>query len=704
MNSPYVTYNNEIGVRLSYLIADKDRQHPQSLELFSYSAYEKKALRQKSFRLRTGLGAGREVLIRWSALEQYHTLLIEKFGNPKVDHNPMEEFFTLDGKARLWFETYTNEEDKTFLKPEQISQYTLNASVLNTLDALYKARRAQHIALGNGPKGVWELCASDCTMFNEVLKLKYNGVQHTLPKNERRLRDAVKGYQKESYSYLLDRRGKNKAAAKIKTELHLALIEQLLRKHNNFDNEQITSLYNIAAKQMGWKEITSHTVANYRKQLGLYVYSDSHGANKFRNTKAMQVVRTAPTVSMAYWTLDGWDVELLYQKVETDGKGHQKTTYHNRLTVVVVMDPVAKIKYPIGYAIGTHETPELIAEAMRNAANHTRELFGARYKPLQIQSDHYALKTLTPLYEAMSKRLTPARVGNAKAKVIEPYFLHLNKMCQTFFPNWSGFGVTSQKESQPNQEYLNKIRHSFPDEQGVRDQITKLMEMERSQKVEQYMQYWNLLPEEDRYPLTTGEYLYLFGETHTHTNRIQAKGFAPTLMGQEIVFDVFDPRFRELSYVDWAVKYDPEDLSQILVLNAECDSSTRKLKEIIGTQRFELQTKYVQPMALYDRKEGDGAEKAKIEAFNTSLEQSIIDRRTRNTEILERAFLEHPQLNDTLTKMVLTDSHGQHKDQRNKERALPKSKPQPFNLPAPPVEEYEIIPDDVRTQYGSTNY
>ena len=66
--------------------------------------------------------------------------------------------------------------------------------------------------------------------------------------------------------------------------------------------------------------------------------------------------------------------ELLYQTTTTNKNGHSVTTYCNRLTLEVVLDPCCN--YPIGYAIGTHETPELIKEALRNAAQHSRNCSG----------------------------------------------------------------------------------------------------------------------------------------------------------------------------------------------------------------------------------------------------------------------------------------------------------------------------------------
>ena len=49
-------------------------------------------------------------------------------------------------------------------------------------------------------------------------------------------------------------------------------------------------------------------------------------------------------------------------KKKEDKKDGKATTYTNRITMVVVLD--ACCKYPIGYAIGLHESPALIREAL----------------------------------------------------------------------------------------------------------------------------------------------------------------------------------------------------------------------------------------------------------------------------------------------------------------------------------------------------
>lgn len=662
MQTPYEPYKDQIGVRLSYLLADADKRRADSLAVIGYEAFKKRAARNRGLKLRTAGGQGNEVLLSWENLPyEWQVQLTDKFGDPKkaVQKNALAKHYARDPKAADFYANYLLPDGKG-LKKEKVQEYTTNASVLNAVMAARQHRKSFCKALGGNAVGQWKELRRIVEDFREE-------VEHTLSLS--RLERTVADYKKQGYEILISGRIGNQNTAKIKTGEQLALLEELVRFHNNFDNEQIAKLYNTTATIVGWKTITAATVGNYREELDLHTYSGRRGETNFRNSRAMQVKRRAPSFPLYYWTLDGWDVELLYQKNGLNASGHSVTTYHNRLTAVVVLDPCCK--YPVGYAIGSHETPELIKEAMRNAANHTKELFQNRYKPLQLQSDRYAIKTLTPLYEAMTKHFTPARVKNAKAKVVERYFLEINKKyCQTQ-QNWSGFGITSSKESQPNADYLNKIRHQFPDEQGCRYQIVHMLEMERAAKQAEYVSKWQQMPAEDCLPLSNAEYLNLFGETTGFTNRLEGRGLYPTILGEKRTYDSFDVRFHELRHTDWLVKYDPDDLTNVLVVDAEARSG--KLVNELNTVRFMLEAKYEQPMALVERQDGDAEQLKRIKDWNASLEQGIVERGTRNRETLDELFNNNPALDGTLTKLILTDSAGQHKDQRNSQRIQQKA-------------------------------
>jgi hypothetical protein len=316
----------------------------------------------------------------------------------------------------------------------------------------------------------------------------------------------------------------------------------------------------------------------------------------------------------------------------------------------------------MGYAVGTHETPALIREAMRNAVNHSAELFGIRHRVGQLQTDNYGKKNLLPFYEAVSDKFTPAKAHNAKAKVIEPYFKRLNKKYCQLMPNWSGFGVTANKASQPNADYLNKIRHNFPDEAGVRYQIDRMIEMERAAVVDKFKGAYAELPEAERLTLTQHEYLHLLGETTGFTNRLSAMGIVATVGGMKREYDTFEPQFRRLAHVDWTLKFDPNEPEKVLAENND------------GTLRFMLEQKYEQPMALRDRQDGDAEQMQLVRGFNTELKSEIVELMGEDHRLVGELFENNPRLNDTLTKFVLTDSNGQHKDNKSAARLNPAPK------------------------------
>ncbi|MCZ2140110.1 MAG: hypothetical protein LC096_01835, partial [Bacteroidia bacterium] len=482
--------------------------------------------------------------------------------------------------------------------------------------------------------------------------------------------------------------------AKVKTNEQTTMLEALLHKHSNLNDVQVRDLYNTVASTLIWPTITESTVANKRVELGIAIHIGRHGIKDFVNKKSYTVKRSAPKSALTYWTLDGWVAELLYQQKEQRSTS-MVTTYHNRLTVVVVLDTC--VKYPIGYAIGKQEDTSLIKQALKNAVNHTRELFGTRYKSNQLQTDNFGGAELKDLYSAVTGHYTPARVGNAKAKVIEPYFSYLNKKCQVYFDNWSGFNVDSRKENQPNAEFIQKNRSLLPDENGVRNQIHQLLQMERTTKLVEYKKFFEALPEEDRKPISNEEFLYLFGETHSHTNKLNGDGITPVLLGQSLSFDTFNERFRQYAYMDWAIKYDPEDLTQVLAVNAKSDHNS-KVTEVIGSHQFLLDQKYVQPMALYERKDGDGAELSKVQQFNKNLGQKLLNRHDQVNKAVEQTFAMHDELNDTLKKMILPDSTGNYKKLKQAAERKKTVKTEPKQLPVANT-DFEIIETDIRQQY-----
>ncbi|MBV5327228.1 MAG: hypothetical protein JZU65_06240 [Chlorobium sp.] len=573
-------------------------------------------------------------------------MIIEKYGDPreKVRRNALVPFVQSNNDAFHYLSAYKLPDNRNLPAKVQQEYYT-NAILLDACGKLIADRKSFIKSRGGKAKNMWD------ELVRLLSDLQSGEYPHSLPANPRRLEERFKRYREEGLLSLVHKNFCNKAAAKINNVDKETFMVELLADPRNLDNVQVCKIFNMIADKMEWKKISPSTVAKWRDQKEMETTPGRRGTVAFNNTIAMQVKRSRPTAPLLYWTLDGWDAELLYQKFDKD-----KTVYHNRPTVVIVLDPC--VNYPIGYAIGTHETPELISAALRNAVDHTSELFGKRYITKQLQSDHYAIKKMTPIYTAISKHYTPAQVKNAKSKVIEPYFGHINKEYCQLMPNWSGFGVTSRKENQPNVDAINRNRKNLPDWNEVVDQLERIIKMERSLKIAKYMSLWISAPKEDLIELTKETYLYWFGEQTGETNKMQGSGLRPTILGIKREYDSYDINFREHYSTKWTVKFDPYDLSEILAVNED------------HTRRFMLTQKFAQPMALADRKPGDFDEMQKVVDYNKKLRQVITDRREFSGNRVREIFDETPALNDTLAKMILVDSRGQHKDRRNDYRAI----------------------------------
>lgn len=599
---------------------------------------------------------GTEALYQLDALPfEVQNAIAKKYDVTKVaKQEPLKKLLVQDYRAYSFFSTYTKDNGEN-LKANTIREYTATATALNAIIALMNDAKAWRKALGGTTSSAGAL-----KNLSEILATLQPTYGWKIPASERGLRGKIARYKELGYEGLISGKEGNSNASKVYEDAQEAALRRIMALGRNFDDVQVMKLYNVAAEATGWKKITKGTVANRRSEWQMYADAGSRGKSHHDNTHAMQFRRSAPTSPLFYWTIDGWDAELLYQQVETDRKGYSKTTYHNRLNVVIILDPCQK--YPIGYAVGTNESPELIRSAIRNAVKHTQELFGEMYHVHQLQSDNYGRGNLKPFYEAIASKYTPARVKNAKAKVIEPYFKHLNKNFCQLQANWSGFGVTARKENQPNAEYINKIRHSFPDLAGCIKQLENMIASERLAKREAYLNAWNKLDQGKKLKWSYEEYLHNIGEVYGRTNRLEGQGIKKTINGESFFYESFDHNFRKHRNTDWVLKCDPENMSSVLAENEE------------GTLRYMLNEQYVQPMALIERKPGDSDEMKRINEFNKIQIDDILQVQENDFKVLDELMQRNPVLQETLGKLLIVDSNGQHKDNKSAARLNQKAK------------------------------
>ena len=636
--------------------------------IISYDALKKLVQRGRVERIQRGCLDTQAQYNADSFPQKYKVNIYRRFPDlaAQEEVRPMLDKVALDQAAVVFFEDYRrNESDKKGLSDEKRAEYVNNASILNAFRDMLENSDGKHVRTSHPKIGRGEFWKRAAKALPRIADRWPN----SLPQNARRLQEKYNLYIREGYASLISKKFNNSNSAKVNDEYKESVLAALIADGRNLDNAQIARVYNTVAGSMNpqWKKITASAVAARRKKYELVTEAPRRGAGEFRNTMSMQVARRRPSAAMLFWTVDGWLGEIYYQKTTERG-----TTYANRLTMVVVLD--TSCDYPVGYAVGEQENSALITEALRNAVEHTAELFGRRYRACQIQSDRYAIKRMTPVYETVGDKVTPARAHNAKAKVIEPYFKYLNKTYAQYFGSFSGFGVTSRKEGQPSAEWLNANRHNFPDEQELRGILANIIATERRIKHDRYMELWEATPQERRLPMSDESWLLTFGRSTGYRNVLEGSGLRPTIGGRKMQYDCFDPAFRRHASVRWEVRYDPDNLSHALAVSED------------GSLRFMLEEKYVQPMALAERTEGDAEQLKRVMDFNRALEDDIeeqLDRMHRNNEEL---FAHNSQLDNTLGKHLLIDSRGQHKDRYNQRRL------KSGTVDTEAEEEEEIIP------------
>lgn len=552
------------------------------------------------------------------------------------------ELMETDHEAAQFFASVRVGDGET-LPAAKADELTNNASILNACRRRLERSDMECIRQGGKrriPRGeFWR-------KVSEVLPRLAGKWPHSLPGNPARLQEKFKQYQDVGYAALISGKYGNHAASKIKTKEQKDMMMVFCKAGNNLDNEQVAMAYNQAAKLQGWPKITAGTVANFRAKEGLVTDAGRRGVREFKNGKSMQVKRSRPSGAMLFWVHDGWVAEFYYRT---------KDGYANRMNLEVVLDPCCN--YPVGYAISTHENVNVIVEALGNAVRHARELFGDRYIPYEIQSDNYARTATKPVYLATCTHYIPAAVGNAKSKVVEPYFKYLNKTYAQWMRNWSGFGVKSRKEVQPNPEWLNANKHNFPTEDEVIGQITKIMELERATKRAEYLEFWSKTAPQYKKVMEQEAFLLTYGHTSGKSHILEGCGLRVTIGGERLSYDSFDIAFREdAASKRWVVRYDPQDLSNVLAVSTD------------EKKRYILEQKYVQPMALADRKDGDAEQLHRVFDFNRKLEEHVTARASSADETVMAIFSKNSELDNTLGKHIITDSRGQHKNQVSRKR------------------------------------
>ena len=576
--------------------------------------------------------------------EKYKAEVYKRFDIPPMDRvkSLLEQLIRPLPEAVSYYHSYRLLDGRC-LPSDKIAQYTAEAQVLEAVSAYQQEHYSKRGKAGRRPMGKGELYGWLADMIQALPQEEY---PHKLPKS--RLQEKHEAYLRDGYESLIHKGYQNQNASKTGGDEQSALLLMLLASPNNLNNSQVARLYNETAKVRGWEKLTASAVGKIAKSKSLLIDAGRKGRTDYRLQVQTAIKRTKPTRAMSYWVHDGWTVELYYQHTTTDKKGGTKTVYDCRLVVVVILD--ASCSYPIGYAIGERECPQLIAQALRSAAHHTEELFGVKCHPREIQYDHYQIGALTPLYKAMSNKLSPARAKNARAKIIEPYFSRLNKTYCQLQPNWSGYGITGKKGKGTNREVASDLRHQIPTRAEVEGQIHTIMSQERALKHEEYMSLFD--GDITDIQLDRSIYLEHWGETSGRYIGQSIYGLTPTIYGEVQYYESFEQGFKEQRHQRWQVFYDPSDLTSVLAVSED------------GQYKYLLERKHLQPMAVEDQRPEDLQHLERVRTHQREIEDWVDGEWKRMMPLALEASKDNSVAQELLQRSITPFRRGEKKKTR----------------------------------------
>jgi hypothetical protein len=223
--SPYEYHKEKLSVQGRFLFSGKNA-HPDSLELITEVGFKQKIRRNNIVKLRTAC-LNTPMLVSFESLpHKWQELIVTAFGEAQklTKQTLFEKHYIRDMKAFDFFSLHKFD-DQVGLGRENIDKYTANASVLNTIGKVYEKRSNLRKEMRGSIFGIGKVLSVWETIAIETRRMKeFTG--HTLPEDERRLREKYNGYKKEGYSFLIHKGHRQTNALKVDDD-HIELLNNM---------------------------------------------------------------------------------------------------------------------------------------------------------------------------------------------------------------------------------------------------------------------------------------------------------------------------------------------------------------------------------------------------------------------------------------------------------------------------------------------
>lgn len=377
------------GSRVLKGVRPSDLSEEELAPIMSASNYKKLAAKGELNVVRAGKGLGSYALVEVATMPvRFQERIRLKYGEMKEDilRNWFGSHYRVDTKARAFYTRYRLASGDT-LPPERIQEYTVNASVIQSVLAVMEDAVLMRKAMKGGPVNWGELAGA----------ISYYQAEfgHTLPLSASRFKSRVNDFKAHGYESLISGKFANQNRRKVTygiERLLLAIDGQPEQPYNTTVWEQYNlfvrgelDLYDpetgemlnpadFADREGNPTVLSSSTVANYlnnprNKALRAKLHMSQWS---FNNAYRPYHLRSLGEYSLSKVSLDDRDLP----RPMKDG---------NRVKAYYAYDVVSGAV--VGYAYNRYKTTELFLDCMRNMFQ-TLDRNGM-YIPAELEVEHH---------------------------------------------------------------------------------------------------------------------------------------------------------------------------------------------------------------------------------------------------------------------------------------------------------------------------
>lgn len=529
--------------------------------VISKAYYDQLVYQKKINRVQLG-GNGRPALIEYTSIPYKYRQKIEAivgFDPTQINkQSTFENEIQPDPQAVEFFTTYKLPTGAYLPEATQL-EYITNAEVIQAVHRVATIRAQKLRKLGNTTRNVWT------TVSNSVNSLNKNKYPHTLPANERRLKDRVNRFLEEGYMSLVHKNFCNSNAEKITG----AAADWILAYYSLPTKPSIPMLmesYREVRAKKGFPQITDNAVfkwLNEPEQRRLWVEA-RHGTDSWKNKFGYSIKRDrSQWFPNAWWAIDGTKLDWIHYEDNV-----------TKMAAKIKIDPVIDVfsEKIIGWSISETENHvdhfRAVKMAIENAGSRPY-LF-----TYDNQSGHKSSK-MQELYTAIVAREGgthyPHKAYN-KSNPIEQLFNRFQQQVISAFWFSDKQSITVRREdNRPNMEFVTANKHRLPNRNEIIEawkiSVEKWNSMPHPHLSDKSRNEVYAMPQPISEPIEVADVMEIFWLNETKPKTYHRYGMPLVVGNEKYEYEVFDANgnidieFRR-KYVGkkLIVKYSPDDL------------------------------------------------------------------------------------------------------------------------------------------------